>query len=178
MQCSVIPGNLFLKLPATILQISPKASKVSSVVSGRSIPNIFEAIKFAALDEQRKTQTPRSLPARPTIAVNSQVATSVCGGADVAMLLSIAEKTSHAASRNSSGQFSRVRSSCSGTATCWGITICKGTTTSGLFASGRSVLPRSVLEKSSWLTARLSAGKRQGLSHDAICPRGWFVLDT
>lgn len=163
MQCSVIPGNLFLKLPATILQISPKASKVSSVVSGRSIPNIFEAIKFAALDEQRKTQTPRSLPARPTIAVNSQVATSVCGGADVAMLLSIAEKTSHAASRNSSGQFSRVRSSCSGTATCWGITICKGTTTSGLFASGRSVLPAISIGEIFMVDSKVIGGEAAGL---------------
>jgi len=111
-----MPVSLFLKFPATILQISPKASKASSVVSSGSMPNIREAIRFAAFDEHRKIQTPRSLPARPTIAVNSEVVTWVPGGATVASLFSMAEKTSHVASCNNFGQFSRpwVYSLCAG----------------------------------------------------------------
>src|SRR5271166_3749426 len=69
MQPSPRPAILFLKFPATMLQISPNASEMSGPTLSISTPSIFDAMRAAASCWQRTLITPQSIPARPTIAV-------------------------------------------------------------------------------------------------------------
>src|SRR5271163_3569691 len=71
-QPSPNPGILFLKLPATMLQTSPRASETSRLPSTASIPIILEAISVADLAAQATVIVPHNFPAKPTMEVVSQ----------------------------------------------------------------------------------------------------------
>src|SRR5208282_3410750 len=66
------PAILFLKLPATILQISPNASHTSGPIWSGSSPSIFEAMMALDFALHLMLITPQSCPASPTIAVTSR----------------------------------------------------------------------------------------------------------
>jgi len=66
---SPMPEILFLKLPATMLQISPSASDISSPTLSGSMPSILEAMSTADFPSQRTLSTPHNCPANPTMEV-------------------------------------------------------------------------------------------------------------
>src|SRR5580692_10477977 len=71
MHLSAIPVSLFLKLPATMLLISPTASNICLSPGGIFAPSMRDAIDAADLAVHRRLTRPQSWPASPTMAMSS-----------------------------------------------------------------------------------------------------------
>jgi len=69
MQWSARLEILALKLPATILQSSPRASLTMLGSLAASVPAILEARRIAVSEEQWMVVMPQRTPAMPTVAV-------------------------------------------------------------------------------------------------------------
>src|SRR6202012_796744 len=97
MQASARPEILALKLPATMLQSSPRASRALAGLETASSP-IMSAESFVAVERvQRMVVMPKRAPAMPTMAVWPPVGASAGAGFRVRRTLAIISKTSSAA---------------------------------------------------------------------------------
>src|ERR1700722_13679420 len=97
MQASARPVILALKLPATMLQSSPRASRALAGLETASSPSMSAASLVAVVRVQRMVVMPQRAPAMPTIAVWPPVGASAGAGLSVRRTLAIISKTSRAA---------------------------------------------------------------------------------
>src|SRR5579863_9799825 len=96
MHASARPAIFALKLPATMLQSSPRASRALAGLETASSPSIRAASLTAVAREQRIMVMPQRAPAMPTIAVWPPVGASAGFGLRVRRALAIISKTSSA----------------------------------------------------------------------------------